>query len=278
LNVTAECDTANIDATRGGQVSVLIRIHGTLTHPPPPSDPPGFDAVILLDVALPEPKLALAKRAVKNLVQATTQTSRLGLVTFGRDARVVAQLTMCTPPYKRELAVSVEDLAGERRRGGVFREGMKCVLGMLGKDARFGGHVFVVSDGGFDPGSRFWEGCSTTVHVIAVGGLVWGERLRGLRQQAGGFIEVREGREEGWSKCLDELVGYLGGQTYLDSIETVRCRITCPDTHVSLLDVNDSPIIDSPDQFSLTLRTSPNSPRGPHKPLNYPLPPYCVWG
>lgn len=261
LNVTAECDTANIDATRGGEVSVLIRIHGKFTRPPSP-DPPGFDAVILLDTALPEPKLALAKRAVKTLIAATTQTSRLGLVVFGRDAKVVSQLTMCTPPYRTDLAASVEDLQGQRRRGvNVFREAMKSVISMLGKDARFGGHVFVVSDGGFDPGSPFWEGCATTIHVVAVGGLVWGERLRGLRQQAGGFVEVRESVEEGWRKGLGELVGYLGGQTYFHSIETVRCRITCPDTHVSLLDINDSvpPTIDSPDQFSLTLRTSPTT-------------------
>jgi hypothetical protein len=266
LDVRAECDTANIDATRGGEVSVLIRIRGKFTLPPLP-DPPGFDAVILLDVALPDAKLVLAKHAVQTLIHATTQTSRLGLVVFGRDARVVSQLTMCTPPYRTDLAASVEGLQGERRRGGEkssFREGMKGVVGMLGKDARFGGHVFVVSDGAFDPGSRFWEGCSTTVHVVAVGGLVWGERLRELRQQAGGFIEVRQGggEEEGWRKCLGELVGYLGAQTYFHSIETVRCRITCPDTHVSLLDINDSTpqSADSPDQFSLTLRTSTSPP------------------
>jgi len=274
LSITAQADTSNIDAARGGEVSVLIRVSGQFTQPPrfEERDSHGIDGAILLDLSVPEARFALAKSAALAIVQETSSNDRLGLVAFGsRDANTISDLIMCTAPYKAALSASLSELVPSRPRlrgrhtgkSRPFREGMKSALTMLAKDARFGGHVFLVSDGGFEVDEVFWTGASTTVHIFAVGALIHPKKLRALQHRAGAFIEVRSTiRGAVWGNGGDQgalrfLFGYLRSQTHFHSIETVRCRITIPAAqYVSLVDVNGVPsqtMLGTSSQFSLTL-------------------------
>jgi len=229
---------------------------------------------------MPDGRFALAKSAALAIVRETTSNDRLGLVVFSsRDARTISDLIMCTAPYKAALAASLAELVPSQARwrgrhmgkSYPFREGMKGVLTMLAKDARLGGHVFLVSDGGFDVGEVFWTGASTTVHVFAVGALIHSKKLRALRHRGGAFIEVRcrvggtglgnSGDHDGLR--VRELFGYLGSQTHFHAIETVRCRISIPvPEYVSLVDANGAPPrtrLEASSQFSLTLSILPSS-------------------
>ena len=225
-----------------------------------------------------ERRFALAKSAALGIVRETSSNDRLGLVVFGsHDARTISDLIMCTAPYKAALAASLVDLVPSQSgwkgrhtgKSHPFREGMKGALTMLAKDARLGGHVFLVSDGGFDVGEIFWTGAPTMVHVFAVGALIQAKKLRALRHRGGAFIEVRSPiRGTAWGNGGDygflrvrELFGYLSSQTHFHAIETVRCRINIPvPEYVSLVDANGAApqaSLEAASQFSLTLSIIP---------------------
>ena len=130
---------------------------------------------------------------------------------------------------------------------------MKLALNLLAKDARYGGHIFLLSDGQFLPNNLdpFWLTSLTTVHVIAIGALTYPIKLRSLRHQSGSLLEYRSPSSDSFS--LAQLIAYIATQTHFHSIETVRCRLTFPE-QISVLDIpNHFYNSESQSQISLTL-------------------------
>ena len=257
------CDTHNIDAQRGGECTLLCDIVGNYTlSPSPDRSLGGFDGVVLFDISLNEGgKLKLAIDAADTIVDATFSNDRLGLVLFGsNDATIVSELIMCTTPVKQALRSSLREIKSfERSSENSFPRGMKLSLNLLDKDARCGGHIFILSDGKIPSASTdspFWSNSHATVHSIAIGALTHRKALRHLRHQNGTLLEYRSPLTD--APRLTNLIAFLATQTHLHSIETLRCRLTFPPEQVNALDVLNQPSsIESNSQISVTLSPPP---------------------
>lgn len=259
LDISLKCDTQNIDAQKGGECTVRCNIGANFTLPPSSDRSKGFDGVMLFDTSLPGRKFTLAIDAVGTIIDATSSNDRLGLVLFGDgDASTISELIMCTTPYKQALKKSLQEIKSTTSSN-TFREGMKLALNLLMKDARYGGHIFLISDGTFPVSfdiARLWSISSTTIHTIAIGSLIHPTTLRHIRHQNGSFLEFRSLSSD--STRLAQLVAYIATQTHLHSIETVRCRLTFP-TQVNVLEILNHPTWspESKSQISLTLSPIP---------------------
>jgi hypothetical protein len=254
-------DVQNIDAQRGGDCIVLTTVSAEYTLPPSVNRITGFDGVVVLDVGMSCEKVYLAGDCVSAIVAATGSNDRLGLVTFGDgEAIVVSELIMCTTPYKQALQQSITQLTTTTTPG-KLADAMSLALGLLGSDARYAGHIFVISDGNSFPSNNnnattaaapFWAQSPTTVHCVAVGGLVQMELLRNIRTQQGSLLEFRDTQRDGAKMGL--LVGYLATNVSSHAIETVRCRFSWPEDKVSVLEMSTHPTFSS-DSASVTIST-----------------------
>lgn len=281
LDISLTGDTHNIDAQKGGECHVQIKVCANYTSPPSPSGrgSKGFDGVILFDTSLfKERKLKLGRDAAGVIVGSTSSNDRLGLVSFGAsddDACTISELIMCTTPYKQALQHSLSEiqstaatasttLATTTESGISFRKGMKLAINLLTKDSRYGGHIFIISDGTFpiNKNTNFWSlnssSSSTTIHTIGIGALINSTTLRNLRHRNGSFLEFRSSSITTDSIRLTQLIGYVGTQTHLHSIEAVRCRLEFPE-QVDALEIFNQPNLshESKSQLSLTLSSLP---------------------
>lgn len=244
----------NIDARFGGDCTVLTTLCAEYTVPPLAAQDrtTGFDGVVVLDVGMDSGKVALARDCAVEIVQATGSNDRLALVTMATEgisgeegATVVSELIMCTTPYKQALQQSIRRVkATSVKRAGDLSEAMRLALGLLGADSRYGGHIFVLSDGNSspplvsdDPG--FWTQSPSTVHCIAVGGLVDMTVLTTVRTREGCLMEFRDTHRD--ASKVQMLVGYLGMNVYSKAIETVRCRFAFPEDKVSVNEMQTHP-------------------------------------
>lgn len=251
LEVSLKCDTHNIDAQHGGECLVLCKVAANYTLPPSSDRTRGFDGVVVFDTKLEGRSMTLAIDAVATIVDATSPNDRLGFVTFGTQSSVISELIMCTTPYKQALQSSVREIKtsqSARLERSHFVEGMKLALQLLVKDARFGGHIFLISDGNLcvqdvSP----WRNSSTTIHTVGTGALIHPYALRQFRHKTGTFLEFRSSSD---SAKLAKLVAYLATHAVPHAIETVRCRLTSPDT---ILEITPHPSISEKDQISITL-------------------------
>jgi hypothetical protein len=138
-------DIQNIDAQRGGDCIILTTVSAEYTLPPSTDRTSGFDGVLVLDVGMSREKVGLAGECVSCIVEATGANDRLGLVTFGEGkATLVSELIMCTTPYKQALQQSITQIISTSNAGNLH-DAMKLALGLLGSDARYAGHIFVIS-------------------------------------------------------------------------------------------------------------------------------------
>lgn len=280
LDVSLQSDSPTIDARNGGECILQCQVSASYTSLPPRM---GFDGVIVLDNRLYGRKFAMALEVAGLLVEDMTSSDRLGLVVGGN---VVSELIMCTMPYKVALRKSIEGVTknpaeGKTEGDGLFK-GLKLAAQLLSKEARDGGHVFLISDGHCFPesptmmfnryGSRI-----TTTHVIAIGELVNETFLRKLRGERGIYIQYRD--RMGFD--VNEFLGTLTGG-YAQGIETVRCRLSYPPEVVITSIYPSSLSLDS--ALSVTLRKSPVpqniSPLAPCSFLHLtqaisPFPPSC---
>jgi hypothetical protein len=85
-------------------------------------------------------------------------------------------------------------------------------LGLLGSDARYAGHIFVMSDRNSFPSNPtswppLWSVSPTTVHSVAVRGLVQMRLLKSVRTMEGSLMEFRDARRD--NRKLALMVGYL---------------------------------------------------------------------
>ena len=241
LSVTMKCDVKNIDAIRGGECTVLTTLSTEYTLPPSTDRTSGFDGVLCVDIGMSREKVALARECVFTIVETTGSNDRLGLVTFGEEdsTTVVSELIMCTSSYKQALQNFVRDL--KPTNPGQLDAAMRLALGLLGSDARYGGHIFVISDGNCIPISitPFWSRSLTTVHTVAVGGLVQTTLLGKIRTREGCMVELRDAERDVGRLAL--LVGYLATNIRSQPIETVRCRFSFPEDKISILETSTHP-------------------------------------
>lgn len=256
LHISLKCDTINIDAQHGGECTVLCNVSAKFTFPPSADRSRGFDGIVLFDTCLTGRKLTLAMDAAATIVDATSSNDRLGLVIFGQESSTLSELIMCTTPYKQALQSSIQQInSGASNSNTTFLQGMKFALNLLARDARYGGHIFLLSDGQFlhsNP-DTFWSTSPTTVHVIAVGALTYPTKLRSLCHQSGSFLEYRSSSSD--SSRLAQLIAYIANQTHFHSIDTVRCRLTFPEK-INVLGIpNLTYTPESQSQISLTLST-----------------------
>jgi hypothetical protein len=98
---------------------------------------------------------------------------------------------------------------------------------------------------------------TTTVHSIAIGGLIQMNLLRKIRTKGGTYLEFRN--EDRDIPRLSLLIGYLATNIHPQSIETVRCRFTYPGDKISHLELLNQPTY-SPESNSLTLSPPPPQP------------------
>jgi len=65
---------------------------------------------------------------------------------FGGDGStiVVSESIMCTTPYKQAVQQSITQITPTVNPGNLH-DAMKLALGLLGSDARYAGHIFVIS-------------------------------------------------------------------------------------------------------------------------------------
>jgi hypothetical protein len=234
----------------------------------------GFDGIIVLDNRLyGARKMQLALKAASTIVEATISSDRLGLVV---GDMLVSELIMCTVPYKVALQKSVMGVttttttaaAAEKESldGGVWK-GIHLAGQLLSKEARSGGHIFLISDGHHLSEETADKAAPSntsrtppTTHVIAIGELVHSTLLRKIRGERGMYIEYRE---LGKMFDVNEFLGCLALQAYCSqSIGTVRCRLSHP-PEVMITSVLPSSLSLDP-SFSLTLRKSPFYPYTPH--------------
>lgn len=257
LHISLKCDTLNIDAQRGGECTVLCNVSAKFTFPPSADRSRGFDGVVLFDTRLAGKKLMLAMDAAAVIVDATSSSDRLGLVVFGQESSTVSELIMCTTPYKQDLQSSIQQIKSNISESTTtFLQGMKLALNLLAKDVRYGGHIFLLSDGKFHCNNldSFWSTSLATIHIIAIGALSYPTKLRSLCHQNGSLLEYRSPTSD--SSLLAQLIAYIATQTHFHSIDTVRCRLTFPE-EINVLDIpNHIYTPESQSQISLTLSSS----------------------
>jgi hypothetical protein len=235
-------DSQNMDAQNSGECVIQCQISASYTNPP---ERVGLDAVIVLDNCVCGRKLELALDVARKIVEGMVSSDRLGLVVGGG---MVSQLIMCTLPYKIALQKSIREV---RCVEGDLWTGLRIAGELLAKEARNGGHVFLISDGQLFGEQTTLSLMRTTVHVIAVGALVNEKLLRQVRGLRGVYVEFREGREfevDAFLRCL--------GRIQDQGIETVRCRFEHPE-EVSVTSVFPQSLALDP-TLSLTLRKFPS--------------------
>jgi von Willebrand factor type A domain len=247
-----KCDTHNIDAQRGGDCVVLCQVSANYTQPPSNDRSRGFDGIILFDTALDVRKLTLAMEAAATIIDATSSNDRLGLVVFGDIPCTISELIMCTTPYKQALQQSIHEITSTESNN--FSEGMKLAVNLLAKDSRYGGHVFLISDGKFIPPNVIPpSNPRTTIHTIAIGELIHPTTLRCLRTSTGSFLQFRSASHD--SLPLSQLTAYQATQIHAHSIDTIRCRLIYHDK-VTIQDIpNTTYSQESTGHISLTLGT-----------------------
>ena len=255
LDVDMKCNYANVDAQFEGECIVQTTIRARYTNPPAKDGASGFDGVILVDESVTGQKRLLRQSACEAIIEATSSNDRLGLVTFGDRAITVSELIMCTSPYKQALQQSISEATESKSSNkACFGKGIDTALKLLEKDARNGGHIFLISDGHPSFTHTLSSQCKTTLHIIAIGSLTCPTQLRKLRHQIGAFLEFRNSAHD--EKRIENLVNDLRSQVYPHSIDTVRCRLIAP-PNISILEVINFPItLESQNQIAITLCTS----------------------
>jgi len=259
LDVEMKCDYINVDAQFNGECIVQTTVSAKYSHPPVHDGTTGFDGVILFDESLNGSKHSLGKNACNAIIATTSPNDRLGFITFGRDLpTIVSELIMCTSPYKQALLHSVDQLTTAEptlSNANTFGKGLDMALKLLEKDARNGGHIFLISDGNPSFYHSLLPTCSTTLHTIAIGLLTCPTTLRNLRHGTATFLEFRNVSDD---KNLELLVKSLASNIWSHSIETVRCRLI-PQPHTSILDVINIPTTsEAHNEFALTLCIHPS--------------------
>ena len=256
----------NIDAQHGGQCTVLTTVSAEYTLPPLAASDrtSGFDGVILLDAGMTREKSALARDCAVAMVDATGSNDRLALVTMAtKDADagavVVSELIMCTTPYKQALQESIRQVTGENGTADLV-EAMGLAVGLLGADARYGGHIFVISDGNaftqnMDGDMGFWREAPCLVHCIAVGGLVHMSTLRRIRTREGCLMDFRDTQRD--IAKISSLIGYLATNVHSAPIETLRCRFAYAQDKLSITETYTHPSFPS-DSSSVTISPLPH--------------------
>jgi hypothetical protein len=215
-----------------------------------------LDGVILLDAGLKGGKISLAVDAAITIINATTSNDRLGLVLVAEKTSLISELIMCTTPYKVALQKSIHEIASaETTATNQSTEGIEIALGLLAKEARNGGHIFLVSDGRCVQDLRVPSRASpTSIHSIGIGGLTYTATLRRILQGGGSFLEFRSSSRD--SSALIDLIAHLTSQTHPQPISTVRCRLTYP-PEITITAIDKHPdCTESEGQISLTLRLS----------------------
>jgi hypothetical protein len=243
----------NIDAERGGDCVVLCQLLANYSPPPPSYRAKGLDGVILFDAGLEGQKTSLAIDAAITIVNATTSNDRLGLVVLGQKVSIISELIMCTNPYRLALQNSIREFTSTQTAPTKqVAEGIRLALDLLAKDARNGGHIFLVSDGrSFHDDAITCRVTPTSIHCISIGGLTYASILRQILRD-GSFLEFRSPPQD--SPLLIGLISHLTSQTHYQPLSTVRCRLTYPpeSTIVSVSNHSDY-TTECKGQISLTL-------------------------
>jgi hypothetical protein len=217
----------NIDAERGGDCVVLCQLSANYSPSPPSYRAKGLDGVILFDAGLSGQKTSLAIDAALTIVNATTSNDRLGLVVLGEKASTISELIMCTTPYRLALQNSIREFTSTQTSPiKQVAEGIRLALDLLAKDARNGGHIFLISDGrSFQDDAITYRISPTSIHCISIGGLTYASILRRILRD-GSFLEFRSPPQD--SPHLIGLIFHLTTQTHYQPLSTVRCRLTYP--------------------------------------------------
>ena len=262
LDVSVQADTRNIDAVQGGQCNVLCKVTANYTFPSPIERTTGFDGVILFDTTLSSRKLRMAMETAKTIVSTCTSHDRLGLVTFGENTATISELIMCTNPYKTALINSVVQIEStEVEETPDIGKALDMALRLLEKDARQGGHVFVLSSGYFTlaaaPLNR-----NATIHVAGIGPLTHLRHLNQLVQNNGTILDVSDTQEH---QSLTDLITHISTHQCSPPIDTIRVRLSHP-PEIQITSLQ-TPSLNPPSpQTSLTLGTTSFLHTNPRKP------------
>jgi len=224
LELSVETDMRNIDASQGGECTVLCKVTANYTHTPTIDPGPGFDGVIILHTAMLPWKLNLAKEAARAIVDSCGSRNRLGLVTLGKTNSVVSELNICTVPYKMALMRSISQMEDSEKHSVAVADGVKLALRLLERDARQGGHIFLISSGNFIRGDLPSER-KTTIHAIAIGPLTYATNLRRLLLRNGAHLELPSQQE---LYQLRNLIRHLEAHPLSPPIPTIQARLEHP--------------------------------------------------
>jgi len=135
---------------------------------------------------------------------------------------MVSALTMCTAPYKTALMKSLGQIKRDEMEDLCdIGDGFTLALKLLEKDARQGGHLFVISAGDFRCSSDLSK-VNTTIHVIAIGALTNTENLNRMLHHNGTHLDFRIKED---LKGISTLMHHLSSHQISPPIATIQARL-----------------------------------------------------